>query len=111
MRYLTTFFVNYNIPVVAAFVENFKCAFGTVPSLFAFQGYDITTFFLNSLRKKDPSLHTFQNGGNAGLLHTSYHFAKVSDFGGYTNDNFTIVAYSNTYEIRSLGTIQHRISE
>ena len=107
LRYLTTFFVNYNLPGVVSFVENFKTEFGTEPSLFAFQGYDITTFFLNSLGKRDPAAHQFQNGGNSGLLHSSYHFTKVSDFGGYTNDNFTVVEYANNYEIRSLGTIQH----
>ena len=53
LRYLSTFFVNYDLPAVSTFVENFKTEFGAEPSLFAFQGYDMTTFFLKSLQKKE----------------------------------------------------------
>ncbi len=107
LRYLSTYFVNYNIPAVTTFVENFKTEFGTEPSLFAFQGYDMTTFFLKSLQKKEKFSRNSPSGGDAELLQTSYHFTKISDFGGYTNDNFTVVEYSNTYEVRALGVVRH----
>ena len=107
LRYLSTYFVNYNLPAVTTFVENFKTEFGTDPSLFAFQGYDMTTFFLKSLQKKEKFSRNSPPGGDSELLHTSYHFTKISDFGGYTNDRFTVVEYANTYEVRSLGVVRH----
>ena len=107
LRFLSTFFVNYNLPVVSTFVENFKTEFGTEPSLFAFQGYDVTTYFLKSLQAKGALSRTLPNAGNAGLLHTAYHFSKVSDFGGYTNDSFTVVEYANTFEVKSLGIFRY----
>lgn len=106
LRYLSTYFVNYNLPAVSTFVESFKGEFGTEPSLFAFQGYDVTTFFLKSLYRQERLPRTLATTNGTGLLHTSYHFTKLSDFGGYTNDSFTVVEYANTFEVRSLGVIR-----
>jgi len=108
LRFLSNYFVNYNSPEVSAFMENFKAEFGTEPTQFAFQGYDIATYFLKSLEKKGTAAHTFGGEGNIGLLNTTYHFKKVSDLGGYTNDNFTVVEYANTFEVRVLGLIRHK---
>ena len=107
LRFLSTYFINYNLPAVTAFVENFKTEFGTEPSLFAFQGYDMTTFFLKHLQKKEKFSRNSPSGGDAELLQTSYHFTKISDFGGYTNNSFTVVEYSNTYDVKALGVVRH----
>jgi hypothetical protein len=106
LRYLSTFFVNYNLPAVTAFVENFKTEFGTEPSLFAFQGYDISTFFLKLLHKNEKFTAKQASDEATGLLHATYHFKKLSDFGGYTNDSFTVVEYANTFEVKALGDIR-----
>ena len=107
LRFLSSYFVDYNLPSVTTFAESFKTEFGTEPSLFAFQGYDITTYFLKSLQKKPNLSRGLPSDSNTGLLHTTYHFTKVSDFGGYTNDSFTVVEYANTFEVKSLGVIRH----
>ncbi|HWS00653.1 MAG TPA: hypothetical protein VN249_08570, partial [Prolixibacteraceae bacterium] len=77
------------------------------PSLFAFQGYDMTTFFLKSLQTSGDLSRQVPVDKSYGLLHTSYHFTRLSDFGGYINDNFTVVEYASTFEVRSPGTIRH----
>ena len=107
LRFLSSFFVDYTLPSVTTFVESFKAEFGTEPSLFAFQGYDITTCFLKSLQKTADLSHGLPADSNTGLLHTTYHFTKVSDFGGFTNDSFTVVEYANTFDVRSLGVVRH----
>ncbi len=107
LRFLSSYFVDYNLPSVTTFVESFKIEFGTEPSLFAFQGYDVMTYFLKSLQKKPNLSRGLPFDSNTGLLHTAYHFTKVSDFGGYTNDSFTVVEYANTFEVKALGVIRH----
>ncbi len=107
LRFLSGSFVDYSQPAVITFVENFKSEFGTEPSLFAFQGYDQTTFFLQSWHKSGDLLHGLTPEGNSGLLHTSYHFEKVADFGGFANNNFTVVEYTKTFEQHSLGIVRH----
>lgn len=107
LRFLTTSFVDYNLPKVITFVENFKTEYATEPSIFAFQGYDITTCFLQALQKSGSLSRGIPSESNSGVLHTSYHFSKISELGGYTNDNFTVVEYANSFETKSGGTIRH----
>jgi len=107
LRILTSSFVDFNLPSVITFTENFKAEFGTEPSYFAFQGFDLTTYFLQSLQKTGNLTRGIQGNFNIGLLQTNYHFSRVSDFGGYTNDSFKIIEYANSYEVRTLGVIQH----
>ena len=103
LRFLTTSFVDYSHPSVLTFVESFKTEFGTEPSLFAFQGYDVITYFLTSLHKAGNLSRGFPPEANKGLLNSSYHFTRVSELGGYFNDSFTVVEYSGNYDVRSLG--------
>jgi LysM repeat protein/ABC-type branched-subunit amino acid transport system substrate-binding protein len=103
MRFLSTSFVDYGHPSVITFVESFKTEFGTEPSLFAFQGYDVTTFFLQSLNGTGNLTKGLPADSNKGLLQSVFHFSKVSDFGGYTNDSFTVVEYSSTFDVKMLG--------
>jgi hypothetical protein len=107
LRFLSTSFVDYSNPSVITFVEGFKTEFGTEPSLFAFQGYDVTTYFLRSLRGTGNLTKGIPADSNKGLLQSAYHFTKVSDFGGFTNDSFTVVEYANTFEVKSLGVVRH----
>ena len=106
LRFLTTSYINYQLQSVTQFADIFRTEFGTEPSSYAFQGYDEATFFLNLLHKTGELTHGTVPDGNSGLLQASYHFTRLSDSGGYTNDNFTIVEYSRSFEIQSLGTIR-----
>ncbi len=108
LRFLSNYFVNYTLPAVSLFMDNFKTEFGTEPTQFAFQGYDIATFFLKSIQKKGNPAHNIQLESDTGLLNTSYHFKKISDFGGYANDNFTVVEYNSNFEVRDLGIVRHK---
>jgi ABC-type branched-subunit amino acid transport system substrate-binding protein len=103
LRFLSTTFVDYGNSSVISFVENFKNEFGTEPSSYAFQGYDVTTFFLQTLQNAGNLTRGLPSDGNRGLLHAAYHFSKVSDFGGFYNDSFMVIEYSGTFEVRSLG--------
>lgn len=108
LHYLATSFVDYSHPAVTSFIENFKAEYSTEPSIFAFQGYDVMTYFIQTLQKYGDLSHGIPQGNNDGLLSLSYHFTKVSDLGGYTNDAFTIIEYTTGFEVKSLGTITAR---
>jgi LysM repeat protein len=108
LHYLATSFVDYSLPAVTSFIENFKAEYSTEPSLFAFQGYDVMTYFIQTLQKYGDLSHGIPQGNNDNLLSLSYHFTKISDLGGYTNDAFTIIEYTTGYEVKSLGTITAR---
>ena len=107
LRFLTTSFVDYSHPSVLTFVESFKTEFGTEPSLFAFQGYDVITYFLTALHKAGHLSQGIPPEANKGLLNSCYHFTRISEMGGYFNDSFTVVEYAGTYEVKSLGVFSH----
>ena len=106
LRFLTTSYINYQLPSVTQFADNFRSEFGTEPSSYAFLGYDETTFFINSMRKTGELGHGNVPDGNSGLLQSTFHFTKLSDSGGYTNDNFIVVEYAKSFDIQFLGTIR-----
>lgn len=105
LRYLANSFVDYGLPRVTAFVEEFKTEFGTEPSIFAFQGYDVTTWFIQAIQKYGNLSKSLPAVSGSGLLQSNFHFTKVSEFGGYTNDNFTIIEYTNSFDVKSNGLI------
>jgi LysM repeat protein/ABC-type branched-subunit amino acid transport system substrate-binding protein len=105
LHYLANSFVDYSFPAVTAFIENFKTEYSSEPSIFAFQGYDILTYFVQSLQKYDDVSNGIPQGNNEGLLNSAYHFSRVSELGGYSNDAFTIIEYTTGYEVKSLGLI------
>ena len=43
------------------------------------------------------------------LLQADYSFRKLSQFGGYTNQTFYIIEYTDSYEVKSAGKIQAQI--
>ncbi len=108
LHYLANSYIDYSLPVVTTFLENFKAEYSSEPSLFAFQGYDVMTFFIQSLQKYGDLSHGIPQGNNDNLLNSAFHFTKVSDFGGYTNDTFFIIEYTTGYEVKSLGSITAR---
>lgn len=105
LHYLANSFVDYSQPAVTTFTENFKTEYSTEPSIFAFQGYDIFTYFVQSLQKYGDVSRGIPQGNNDGLLNSAYHFSRISEPGGYSNDAFTIIEYTTGYEVKSLGII------
>ena len=47
-RVVCTYFVDYTSPAVQKFLMSYRALFGTEPTPFAFQGYDVTRFFVNA---------------------------------------------------------------
>lgn len=75
-HYVDPFFVDYSNPNVIAFIDKFRERFEIEPTLetFAFQGYDITYFFLNALMEYGSCFGTEINEMSLPLLSTGFRF-------------------------------------
>ena len=75
-HYVDPFFVDYSDPAVITFIDKFREKFETEPTLekFAFQGYDITYFFLNALMDYGCNFGTEINTMQLPLLSTQFNF-------------------------------------
>ncbi|MCF0166427.1 MAG: hypothetical protein HUJ89_04590 [Bacteroidales bacterium] len=69
------YFVNYGESRTAAFENRFREVYHNDPSAYAFQGYDILTFFVHSLKKSAPG----------SLLQSEVLFERVGENGGWKN--------------------------
>ena len=95
-----SYYINYDKPEVMKFLAAYRALFSTEPNQFAFQGYDVTTFFINVCaekgswwRKALPSL-----GRSAGLG-SSFEFEKGTRSQGLLNTAVRRAVYEFDYSV------------
>ncbi|MBW6500150.1 MAG: LysM peptidoglycan-binding domain-containing protein [Bacteroidales bacterium] len=96
------YWIDYSERDVKKFNADFYRKFYSQPSemSYAWQGYDITWYFLSGLTlhgKKfieNPWIH------NPDLLHTFFDFRRRSADDGFENNNLFLIRYSSDYEVR-----------
>ena len=79
-HYIAQHFVDYSNPNVIRFIDAFRNAYDTEPTLelFAFQGYDFTYYFLSLLCENGTHFQPFSKA-NAKLLSTQFDFIRLSN--------------------------------
>lgn len=80
-HYISQYFVDYSKPSVINFLDRFRMKYNIEPTLdhFAFQGYDITYYFLSSLCEKGTAFAPY-DAPNKALLSTQFKFIPNGDF-------------------------------
>jgi len=72
--YLDDGFVDYNSDAAKHFVSRFRRKYAAEPQSYAFEGYDMATFFLTALMRYGDSMLDCLNCCNVPLLNTQYRF-------------------------------------
>ena len=77
-HYIDQFFVDYSRPEVVRFIDRFRERYNLEPTLdhFAFQGYDITRFFLTALIQYGNGFGLEVNELKLPLLCTQFHYVR-----------------------------------
>ena len=77
-HYIDQFFVDYSDPEVIRFIDRFRERYNLEPTLdhFAFQGYDITRFFLTALIQYGNGFGLEVNDLKLPLLCTQFHYVQ-----------------------------------
>ena len=109
----TPFWIDYNMQDVKNFNTSFRQKFLTEPaeSSYAWEGYDLTYYFLSGLAihgKKfisNPDLH------NPDLLQTSFRFVRKTEGSGFENQKLYLIKFTNDMEIRLLEEPDKTISK
>ena len=78
-HYISQYFVDYSHPNVIRFIDAFRSAYDTEPTLelFAFQGYDFTYYFLSNLCENGANFQVY-SAKNSKLLSTQFEFVRIS---------------------------------
>ena len=81
----------------------FRALYNTEPSQFAFQGYDIASFFIRSVYEfGNRWTRSLASRDAERLLQSDFKFTEEGDHGGLVNQGVRRVIYQSDYSLRLL---------
>lgn len=94
------YYIDYEAPEVKAFLKKYRALYNTEPTQFAFQGYDITRYFLGMSAKygADWKEHLGEAQGN--MLQSTFNFVRSGN-GGYINKGVRRITYDKGYKVET----------
>ena len=98
--YLDDGFVDYNSDAAKEFVLRFREQYEVEPQMYAFEGYDMATFFFTALMRYGDDMLECLNCCNVPMLQTKYRFfnrnhQKWEKGDGRENQYWTVYQYDN----------------
>lgn len=97
-----SYYINYDDPDVRRFLLEYRALYNTEPTQFAFQGYDLASFFIGAVAeygsKWEKALVTKDEET---LLQNTFLFAEQED-GGLVNQGIRRIVYESDYRIRAI---------
>ena len=91
--YLTDNFVDYSSSEVSRFVLDFRRKYAVEPQDYAFEGYDVATYFLTALMRYGSGMMECLPYFKMPLMHTQYHFMRKGNGNGLENQNWSMYQY------------------
>lgn len=100
----TSYHVDYDDTRVRDFLMQYRALYKSEPTAFAYQGYDLTYFFVEVISKYGDSWKEHLSEERSEMLQTSLHFERVSDDpdAGLLNTSYRHVVYGPDYEVSIL---------
>lgn len=88
------YYINYQSPEVSKFLASYRAYFNSEPNAYAFQGYDVTRYFLSIMMRYGKRFPKYTDIRPERMLQSDYLFYKTSDEGGYINQSTRVVRYN-----------------
>ena len=102
-HYISGLFVDYENWRVKSFIQKYRKAYETEPSVYAFEGYDITDFFVNALKKYGRHfqfcLSPYDKLPNRKGLVFDFLFHRAGIYNGFENNGVFILNYDKDYKL------------
>ena len=93
-----TYNIDYDNEAVQDFVMKYRAMFGTEPTQFAFQGYDIARYFFDVISQHHSTWTSHMTEDAADMLQNRFMF-KENDRGSYVNSGIRRIIYDRDYSI------------
>ncbi len=93
------FFVDYNLLRTKDFIANYRTTFNAEPSQFAFQGYDVLSYFMQALMQYGKHFEGCISTFTPTLLQSNYHFSRSNMQGGFLNTEPARITYTPAFTI------------
>lgn len=98
--YLDDKFLDYNSVAVNSFICKFRKIYGTEPSDYAYQGFDIAWYFLNALMRFGPDMSSCLPYYQIPLLNNDFVFVRNEDGDGLENINWNMYQFKNYEKVK-----------
>ena len=99
LRVSTSFYVDYTDDAVRDFILKYRALYNTEPSQYAFQGYDILTYFTTTLNDLGDGFLDFIEYYPMDLLQNSIRFVRTNEEGGFVNIHTRDIAYRPDHSV------------
>lgn len=93
-----TYYIDYEDQRVKNFLMKYRALFGTEPTQFAFQGYDVARYFLGLYSKYGEYWNQMIDKSDSNMLQSSFVCRRVPG-GGFTNTGIKRIIYGKDYSI------------
>ena len=97
------YFVDYESQKVKDFVKKYRALYNTEPTPYAFQGYDIASYFLGMCAKYGEDWERHLETDAESLLQADFKFVKAGGKGGFVNTGARRIVYGPDYTITLCG--------
>lgn len=97
------YFVDYESQKVKDFVKKYRALYNTEPTPYAFQGYDIASYFLGMCTKYGEDWERHLETDVESLLQADFKFVKAGEKGGFVNTGARRIVYGPDYTITLCG--------
>jgi LysM repeat protein len=98
MRVSLTYFINYQDQAVKDFLLKYRALYNTEPTQFAFQGYDIATYFINLCNRYGKDWTKMLEESGEAMLQSTFSFSR-QDSGSYVNTGVRRISYGPNWTI------------
>ena len=95
-----SYYIDYGNPAVRKFLLAYRALFGTEPNQFAFQGYDLASYFIKACADYgDAWIDRIEDLDRNTLFQTNFKFREAGG-GGLVNQGIRRIVYNPDYSVR-----------
>ena len=95
----SAYYVDYDDVKVKDFVKRYRALYNTEPTPFAFQGYDITYYFLKQCSEGGKDWLNSLEENDMSMLQSNFRFRRASDSEGFVNTGVRRIVYGPDYSV------------
>ena len=92
------YYIDYDDPRVKDFLLKYRALYNTEPSQFAFQGYDMASYFIETCSKYGNRWYNRLGRTDKNMLQSTFRFIEVED-GGYVNNGVRRIVYGKDWSV------------
>jgi hypothetical protein len=97
LRLSLPYYVDYSLQETKEFLMKYRAICATEPSPFAYQGYDITKYFIKMFCKYGPNFIHKEKLDRMQMIQSNFNFIKESPSDGFINKGTTNIVYNKDY--------------